>query len=180
MLIQDEIKLYGQKSNINCLWCISSLFSIHILFSFFLFQKYEISEKCLRNMHPYKQMMWQIWFWNDRHTMKLNYAGIPLGPSRGVKGRQNTNARQKSGLTIIWQARAEWIWDRSIFFSIFRKEYDSLFYYFYYQKRLKKVKKNNFTFTNLTKCVNQHGCALEILKKILIFHIFFAVCNMSL
>ena len=107
--------------------CISSLFSIHILFAFFLFQKYENSEKCLRNMHPYEQMMWQIWFWNDRLTMNLNYAGIPLGPSsmyfRGA-------GIGMPSLAISCQATAKWMWDRSILFSIFTSQYDSLFLLF--------------------------------------------------
>ena len=67
--------------------------------------------------------------------------------------------------------------DRSIFSSKFPKQYDSLFDYSRVLLRVVNMKlfffwfallQNNFMFTNLTKGVNQHCSALEILKKILI------------
>ena len=127
MLIQNEIKLYGQKSNINGLWCISSLFSIHILFAFFSFS--EIWD--FREM-PQKYASLQT---NDVTNLVLewqtyNETKLRWHTTRPVKyvfqGRRNRNARQDSSLTIIWQATAKWIWDRSIFFSIFTSQYDSL------------------------------------------------------
>ena len=139
--------------------CISSLFSIHILFAFFLFQKYENSEKCLRNMHPYEQMMWQIWFWNDRLTMNLNYAGIPLGPSsmyfRGA-------GIGMPSLAISCQATAKWMWDRSILFSIFTSQYDSLFLLFmrifksYKPKIVRKNQKQTTTQESKEKQCHVH------------------------
>ena len=75
---------------------------------------------------------------------------------------------------------ATWIWDKSTFSSTFPKQYDSLFDNSHVLSELWTrnclfwfaLLQNNFMFSHLTKHVNQHCCALEILKKISICLVF--------